>query len=121
MYQVRQDAALLLVHAAPPGAAAWQWVDCCVVDVSQPLHPAALAVATPNPSHLDEDGHPKWYLVGAWEHIRIDPSVWGFGPKMGVLQYTVKQATQRLLQFQCAGVSGLAAGGRGQAAPLARA
>ena len=32
--------------------------------------------------------------------IRVDPSVWGFGFKMRVLQYQVKGATGRLLQWQ---------------------
>ena len=39
-----------------------------------------------------------YYLVGPWPQVQVDPDVWGFGPKMGVLDYTVKDATQRLLQ-----------------------
>jgi hypothetical protein len=42
-----------------------------------------------------------WYLVGPWATTRVDPSVWGFGPLMGVLQFTVRGATRRLLQRQC--------------------
>jgi hypothetical protein len=41
------------------------------------------------------------YLVGPWDNIRVDPSVWGMGVGKGVLQFTVKHATQRLLQHQC--------------------
>ena len=40
------------------------------------------------------------FLVGPWSAIRVDPSVWGLGFSMGVLQFTVKAATQRLLQFK---------------------
>ena len=48
------------------------------------------------------EGPPKaYYLVGQWPQVQVDPSVWGFGAKLGVLDYTVKAATQRLLQFQC--------------------
>jgi hypothetical protein len=46
------------------------------------------------------------YLVGLWDTIRVDPSVWGFGFKMGVLQYQVKGATGRLLQWQCSSKPG---------------
>ena len=37
------------------------------------------------------------YLVGLWDSIRFDPSVWGFRFKMGLLQYQVEGATSRLL------------------------
>jgi hypothetical protein len=55
-------------------------------------HPGRPAAAAP-PS--------AFYLVGAWSEVQVDPSVWGFGPKLGVLEYAVKEATQRLLQLQC--------------------
>ena len=45
-------------------------------------------------------------VVGAWDSIRVDPSVWGFGFTMGVLQYTVRGATRRLVQWQCSGKPG---------------
>ena len=44
---------------------------------------------------------PSLFLVGPWSAIRVDPSVWGLGFSMGVLQFTVKAATQRLLQHHC--------------------
>ena len=46
------------------------------------------------------------YLVGLWDSIRVESSVWGFGFKMGVLQYQVKGATGRLLQWQCSSKPG---------------
>ena len=42
-----------------------------------------------------------YYLVGAWQEVTLDPSVWGFGPGLDLLKYTVRAATQRLLQFAC--------------------
>jgi hypothetical protein len=47
-----------------------------------------------------------YYLVGPWEEVLVDPSVWGFGEVGGVLQYTVKAATQRLLQIKCSSLPG---------------
>ncbi len=41
------------------------------------------------------------FLVGPWSEIRVDPSVWGMGFDVGVLQFSPKVATQRLLQHHC--------------------
>jgi hypothetical protein len=41
------------------------------------------------------------FLVGAWSAIKVDPSVWGLGFGVGVLQFRPKAATQRLLQQHC--------------------
>ena len=41
------------------------------------------------------------HLVGRWTEIDVDPSVWGFGSQINVLQYTVKGAAARLVQWQC--------------------
>lgn len=100
------------------------WAQCCVVDVRWPLHPAAVGHEQQRrqrqhqQSVLHAQRHglpppppapppaPDLYLVGEWSALRVDPSVWGFGPLMGVLQYTVKGATRRLLQSQMAGVRG---------------
>jgi hypothetical protein len=38
--------------------------------------------------------------VGPWDRVLVDPTVWGFG-KMALLEYTVKAATQRLVQAKC--------------------
>jgi len=40
------------------------------------------------------------YLLGPWSEVQVDPSVWAFGNMMPVLQYVVKEATQRILQWQ---------------------
>ena len=42
-----------------------------------------------------------WYLVGAWREVLVDPTVWEFGPGLELLHYSVRAATQRLLQFRC--------------------
>ena len=47
-----------------------------------------------------------YYLVGPWSTVLVDPSVWGFGQGLGMLQYTVKAATQRLLQVFCRAMPG---------------
>jgi hypothetical protein len=41
------------------------------------------------------------FLVGPWSDIKVDPSVWGLGFDVGILQLTPKVATQRLLQHHC--------------------
>jgi hypothetical protein len=41
------------------------------------------------------------YLVGAWREVLVDPTVWCFGPGLSLLRYSVRAATQRLLQFRC--------------------
>jgi hypothetical protein len=97
------------------------WHGCCVVDVSVALHPVAVQQRQKQQQqqhHGQPQQHgqqqqqpnqpprPKYYLVGAWDSIRVDPSVWGFGFYMGVLQFTVRGATQRLLQWQCTGKPG---------------
>ena len=97
VYRVREDATLVKLARLPATSASWQWADCCVVNCDPYRY-------TTQPSEADqneEDTPPQLYLVGEWQHILLDPSVWCLGHKMGVLQYTVQQANQRLLQFQC--------------------
>ena len=89
LYKVREDGRMLLVHTAPQAVGTWQWSDCCVVNT--------------NP---DPERPPTLYLLGEWQHVAIDPSLWGFGTTLGLLQYTVKAGTRRLLQFQCSQMPG---------------
>ncbi|KAF8072703.1 Transposon TX1 [Scenedesmus sp. PABB004] len=44
----------------------------------------------------------RWFLVGFWPDVRVDPSVWGLGHAATVMQFTVRGATLRLLQLRCA-------------------
>ena len=97
-YKVREDGSLLQVNALPDASATWQWLDSCVVNTAPGQQTQTAAAAAPIT--------PTLFLVGAWSQVAIDPSVWGFGLGMAVLQYTVKAATERLLQFQCCQLPG---------------
>jgi hypothetical protein len=95
VYRVREDASLLPATSLPAGSSTWVWEDCCVV--------------CPDPLAQDpeeDQDEALLYLVGAWPRVLIDPSVWGFGTTLGLLQFTVKAATARLLQFQCVRLTG---------------
>ena len=52
---------------------------------------------TPHPS--DPEAVIK-YLVGVWDRIQIDPSVWSLGSAT-LLTYEVKLATSRIIQWHC--------------------
>ncbi len=48
------------------------------------------------------EGPPSaYYWVGTWHEVLVDPTVWHFGPGLDLLHYSVRAATQRLLQFRC--------------------
>ena len=67
----------------PPPAA--HWAPACVVECS--------AKST--------GGVPReQYLVGAWDKVWVDPSVWCLG-SVPLLDYTVKHATGRIIQWNC--------------------
>ena len=102
LYKVRDDASLLQVAALPGGSAAWQWTDCCVVNCD----PCSLPSMASDSAQDADEPPPDLWLVGEWQHVLVDPSVWCLGTTMGVLQYTVKQANKRLLQFQCSTLPG---------------
>lgn len=123
-FSVCADGALQPSVHPPPTAHAVAWASCCVVDVQHPQHQVAMALELQQrqqqhqqqvqQAHRDGVGPPPFpqppapvlFLVGEWSAIRVDPSVWGFGQLMGVMQYTVKAATMRLVQSQMAGVVG---------------
>ena len=64
---------------APP---ALLWQPACVVDTPHPSDPEAVIK----------------YLVGSWDRIQIDPSVWSLGSAT-LLTYEVKLATFRIIQW----------------------
>ena len=66
---------------APP---ALLWQPACVVDTPHPSDPEAVIK----------------YLVGSWDSIQIDPSVWCLGSAT-LLTYEVKLATSRIIQWHC--------------------
>jgi exonuclease III len=142
-YGVQQDGSLEAADSALAGAQSLQWVPCCVVDVTQILHPSFQLQQQQRQQQQQQQGTGEQqrealsgsqqqqpllqqgvseeqvqqqqrqaqrarppsrspiFLVGAWQNIKVDPSVWGLGFDMGVLQFTPKAATQRLLQHHC--------------------
>jgi hypothetical protein len=77
----------------PPGT---QWEAACVVEcAARPSAGAAGAGAAAR----------EQFLVGAWATVKVDPSVWALGG-VPLLEYTVKQATARLVVAQCAKAPG---------------
>ncbi|KAF8064476.1 Retrovirus-related Pol polyprotein from transposon TNT 1-94 [Scenedesmus sp. PABB004] len=95
----------------PEAVAAGGWEDCCVVDAAQAPRPAAGAqraaagapgAAAPAEQPEMHSRARRWFLVGFWPGVRVDPSVWGLGHAATVMQFTVRGATLRLLQLRCA-------------------
>jgi len=80
-FQVLADHRLQVASAAPVVST---WQPACVVD-------------TPHPT--DPDASVR-YLVGQWDSIDIDPSVWSLG-SAAILTYEVKLATSRIIQWHC--------------------
>jgi hypothetical protein len=132
LHRVQHDGRLVVAAAGVLAPQNLQWVPCCVVDVSQVLHPSfpllqqqqrqqqsqeseQEAGAAPAPQQQQQQQQllqgrqgaqqpqPKSpvFLVGAWADMKVDPSVWGLGIAVGVLQFKPKVATQRLLQHHC--------------------
>jgi len=114
-FRVQQDGSLTPVEGVPGQAAAGPWLPCCVVDVTEFHLPASLATTAARWARRQlqqqsgqqqqqpaEQQQLELFLVGPFASVAVDPSVWGFGGGIGVLQFTVRHATQRLLQLQCA-------------------
>ena len=97
-YSVQQDGSLACTQE-PSTQQGGTWVPCCVVFATK---------GGPRKEQQQQAGQhvSAYYLVGPWEEVQVDPSVWGFGEAGGVLQYTVKAATQRLLQLKCSSLPG---------------
>ena len=118
-YRVQQDGSLAATTATPMDTGDMQWVPCCVVDVSAVQHPAFMLRQQQQqqqqghhqrqqqehqqqrPQEQEQQKEPALFLVGAWSVIKVDPSVWGLGFAVGVLQFRPKMATPRLLQHHC--------------------
>ena len=112
-YRVQHDGSLTLLVGVTEVPAATAWVPACVVIAHATRRSAAMAappaVATPSQQPLATAGRatPDMpYLVGKWVDVDVDPSVWCVGPSLPVLRYTVKAATQRLLQIACSSLPG---------------
>ena len=138
VFKVQQDGRLEAAEAGVLPPLHLEWVPCCVVDVSEVLHPSfqqqqqqlhqqqqqqgaeerqgvqAPAAQQQLPEQSQQQVQqqqsqlgallpPKStvFLVGPWTDIKVDPSVWGLGFAVGVLQFKPKVAAQRLLQQHC--------------------
>ena len=97
-YRVNADGSLGYLEAPPDRPSGTVFVPCCVVYTTkggprkQPQQEGDEQQGREVPS--------AYYLVGPWDRVLVDPTVWGFG-KMALLGYTVKAATQRLVQAKC--------------------
>jgi exonuclease III len=102
-YEVQQDNNMVQLDMPPelPDDAAFQ--QCCVV------------LAPPPGSHKrkqqqqqgdQEQSTDVYYLVGRWEQIQVDPSAWRFAPNLKLLEFSVREATRRLVQFRCRSLPG---------------
>jgi hypothetical protein len=97
-YSLQPDGSLACLQD-PPIQLGGTWVPCCVVFATK-------GGPRKEQRQQAQQQDSAYYLVGAWEDVQVDPSVWGFGEAGGVLRYTVKAATQRLLQLQCSSLPG---------------
>ena len=88
--KVQPDGSLRCLNAQPDILQGEELAPCCVV-----------CPPYVSPRGPDRDPRGAFYLVGRWPDIRVDSSVWGFGPDLGLLQYTVRDATRRLMKFKC--------------------
>ena len=85
LYSVREDGSLAEKEGAPP--LGLQWEPCCVV--ACPLDPK-----DPKSGDLP-------FLVAAWPHVQVDPSVWGHGDQ-ALPWFTVRAAAVRRVRLRAA-------------------
>ena len=69
------------------------WVPACMLVVPNPRDPDLV----------------QWHLVGSWATVAVDPNLWGFG-STALPDYTVRQGTSRILQWQCRRADGWVVG-----------
>jgi hypothetical protein len=103
---VQEDGSLERLDADPALPAGTDFQPCCVV--LAPIGGPRRRLKQRQSAGGDQDGDvPKaFYLVGLWPEVLVDPSVWGFGPGLPLLQYAVRDATRRLVQFNCSSRKG---------------
>jgi hypothetical protein len=84
--------------ALPPGTAL---EPCCIVLAPVGGPRKRLKQRQQSGGAEGEDVPMALYFVGLWRDVQVDPSVWGFGQDLALLQYAVRDATRRLVQFNC--------------------
>ena len=78
----------------------------CLASVPAPLPAGPLLVTHWAPACILPFPHPRdpdltqHYLVGPWASVAVDPSIWGMGGT-ALTDYTVREGTSRILQWQC--------------------
>ncbi len=103
-YAVQVDGSLVYLPTAPDRPSGTAFVPCCVVYTTKGGPRQQLQQQQPG-QQQGVEAPSALYLMGPWDEVQVDPRVWGFG-KVGLLAYTVKAATQRLVQAQCRDVKG---------------
>lgn len=91
LFKVGPDGRLTPPSQAHQGPAAPQWVSACVVECT--------------PATQGAGSSKVQYLVGPWEQVKVDPSIWSFGG-IPLLEYTVRHATSRIIDWQCSQAPG---------------
>ena len=100
-WEVQQDGSMASLDSAPSQLPDTDFEPCCVVfaPVGGPRRQRKQQQQAGGGQ--GEDVPKAFYLVGKWSDVQVDPSVWGFGPDLGLLQYAVREATRRLVQLKC--------------------
>ncbi len=101
-WEVLPDGSLSYLDAAPAGPADTVFEPCCVVRATAggPRRQRKQRQQSGGAQEQEESSN-VYYLVGLWREVQLDPSVWGFGKDLRLLEYTVREATQRLVQSKC--------------------
>ena len=90
MFKVGPDGRLVPPSDQAQPSPATPWVPACVVECCVGSKPGAAR---------------EHYLVGSWDQIQVDPSVWGMG-SLPLLEYTVKHGTSRIIMTKAAKAPG---------------
>jgi hypothetical protein len=106
-WEVQPDGSMDCLDADPVLPPGTELEPCCVVFAPVGGPRRRLKRQQQQAGGRDDGDVPKaYYFVGLWQDVAVDPSVWGFGPDLPLLQYAVRDATRRLVQFNCSSRTG---------------
>jgi hypothetical protein len=99
-YAVQPDNSMQQLESPPdlPQDTAFQ--QCCVVCAPKPGSRKRQKQQQQQQQGEQELAAGVYYLVGRWEQVQVDPSAWRFGPQLRLLEYSVREATRRLVQLK---------------------
>ena len=97
-FAVQQDSSVKRLGAPPELPDNTTFQQCCVVRAQAPG--SRTQQQQQQVGEGREQPAPVLYLVGQWERVQVDPSVWCFSDKLTPLEYSVREATRRLVQFR---------------------